>query len=308
LREAVESVVRQEYRPLEIIVGDDSPTPAAENVVAAALESSGIAVRYRSHTPSLGQSGNVNDLFARARGEYLVLLHDDDFLLPGAVSALVAPTIEDAGVRLVFGMQRLVRNDGVDLGDQAADGLNRNYHRTREAAGVQPSTLAAGLRKQIPNNGYLVASDAARQTGYRSRELVGDVCDTDFGIRLGKLLGRDSCCLIAHDTVAMRLSDRSITSRGIVATSAFFDFVEGLDVPPEDEPAKAACLRSFARAAVRENATEGNHRRALEILGSYPQRRLSRALQLVDAPWLISPATMHAVRGGLRRLKSRRAA
>ncbi|MEM1303844.1 MAG: glycosyltransferase, partial [Planctomycetota bacterium] len=37
LREAVESVVRQEYRPLEIIVGDDSPTPAAENVVAAAL-------------------------------------------------------------------------------------------------------------------------------------------------------------------------------------------------------------------------------------------------------------------------------
>ena len=43
---------------------------------------------YLRNESSLGQAGNVNQLFARARGERLVLMHDDDFLLPGALTAM----------------------------------------------------------------------------------------------------------------------------------------------------------------------------------------------------------------------------
>lgn len=81
---AIHSCMIQDYRPLEIDVSDDSPSDETETLLRSINLPQGISLRYWRNAPSLRQAGNVNKLFRSARGSRLVLLHDDDALLPGA--------------------------------------------------------------------------------------------------------------------------------------------------------------------------------------------------------------------------------
>jgi glycosyltransferase involved in cell wall biosynthesis len=78
LREAVESVLLQSVSDLEIIVGDDGDE--GEGVVATIDDS---RLSYVRNHRRLGMAENSTSLLDRARGEFLVLLNDDDRILPG---------------------------------------------------------------------------------------------------------------------------------------------------------------------------------------------------------------------------------
>src|SRR5438309_2349605 len=88
LKDAVLSCYAQTYRPLEIIVGDDSRDNRVDSFLGGIATDATIELRYHRNQPPLGQADNVNDLFGRAQGERIVLLHDDDLLLPDAVENL----------------------------------------------------------------------------------------------------------------------------------------------------------------------------------------------------------------------------
>ena len=103
LREALESCAAQEYDRLELVVGDDSSDDASRHVVEAFARTSPWHVSYVRNLPALGQNANVAALFARANGDRILLLHDDDRLLPGAVSALAAPWDAEPNLAITFG-------------------------------------------------------------------------------------------------------------------------------------------------------------------------------------------------------------
>src|ERR1700761_5759568 len=101
LAEALESCFAQTYTQFEIVIGDDSQDVDTERLVAGYEIAYPGRIRYERHIPSLGQNRNVNDLFARARGSRLLLLHDDDRLLPDALRSLAKlwedlPTLDAA--------------------------------------------------------------------------------------------------------------------------------------------------------------------------------------------------------------------
>jgi len=88
IRESVLSLVGNLADDVEIIVGDDASPRQAEIKAAIADFVDRGDVRFIYHPVNGGWSANRNLLVAAARGEWVVLLGDDDRLKAGAVSRL----------------------------------------------------------------------------------------------------------------------------------------------------------------------------------------------------------------------------
>ena len=83
LREALESALAQDYEALEIVVVDNASTDATGTYVTSVADE---RVRYIRNETNLGVNGNFNACLKHARGEYFLLLHDDDRIDPDFVS------------------------------------------------------------------------------------------------------------------------------------------------------------------------------------------------------------------------------
>ena len=86
LRESLDSLLAQTYRPVEIILLDDASTDATP---AIAAEYAG-RIAYVRQPANLGIYQNVNAGIARARGDLIATYHADDIYLPTIVEAQVA--------------------------------------------------------------------------------------------------------------------------------------------------------------------------------------------------------------------------
>mgnify|MGYP001558940534 FL=1 len=85
LREAIESVLAQTYRNVELIVIDDGSTDDTQRV----LEAYGERFYWESQE-NMGQSRTLNKGWGMAKGDILAYLSADDVLMPDAVAKSVA--------------------------------------------------------------------------------------------------------------------------------------------------------------------------------------------------------------------------
>jgi hypothetical protein len=109
---AIDSVLRQDHPDLELIVLDDGSQDATPEVLARIAERAP-AGRFRwTRHANVGQSETINRGFAMARGELLGYLSSDDYLLPGAISRLVAAAEAEPEAEVVYPGWRIV--DGAD--------------------------------------------------------------------------------------------------------------------------------------------------------------------------------------------------
>ncbi len=113
LREAVRSVVEQEYRPIEVIVVDDGSTDETVEVadqLAATLREVQVVHRPRGGPGRAREAGRV-----RASGEFIQYLDSDDLLLPGKFAAQVAALRADPSAGVSYGKTRFVPVGGPPL-------------------------------------------------------------------------------------------------------------------------------------------------------------------------------------------------
>lgn len=76
-RRTLESVAKQDFTDYEVIVTDDTPD---DSLVAIAAEfAKKLPLTYVKNTPSLGPAGNWNKAIDLGKGEYIKLLHHDDW-------------------------------------------------------------------------------------------------------------------------------------------------------------------------------------------------------------------------------------
>jgi glycosyltransferase len=94
LLEALVSALAQDAEiPLEIIVVDNDPHSHGNVMSRVDLSLSRHAVRYYVNDANLGMFGNWNQCIALARGRWITLLHDDDWLAPAFLSSML-PLLE----------------------------------------------------------------------------------------------------------------------------------------------------------------------------------------------------------------------
>ncbi len=242
---AINSCLAQSYSNIEIIISDDSPDNTSELAVKQLGEYSG-KIRYCRNVPSLGQARNVNQLFELALGEYIVLLHDDDYLLTDAVENMYQCFQEDPDIDACFGKQQVIDMQGEVL-LQETQGLNQDYYRGDEYAGTQLPVMKSALVSQFPNDAYLVKAELAKLVGYRASPEVSHACDYDFGLRLAARAKK--FYFLNQFTAAYRVTETSIL-RDNNYTNITYALISSTPLPSELEECRDERLRKYASPAI----------------------------------------------------------
>ncbi len=84
LRETIESVLKQDYEPIEYIVLDDG----SRDYTIEILKEYENQIIWQSH-PNMGETPTVNKGFAMSTGQIIGVVNSDDPILPGAVTKIV---------------------------------------------------------------------------------------------------------------------------------------------------------------------------------------------------------------------------
>ena len=101
LTEAVESVLAQTHRPIEIIIVDDGSTDNTSEIGKALAENHPNEVSYVRQT-NQGVSVARNAGIQLARGEFIQFLDSDDLLMPEKFSRQVAGLLSDPGCGISY--------------------------------------------------------------------------------------------------------------------------------------------------------------------------------------------------------------
>ena len=81
LKRAVQSVLSQTIKDIEVIVVDDNSTDDTHEVISK-LQKSDDRVVYLKNNKNMGACFNRNRAISEARGKFVTGLDDDDFFLP----------------------------------------------------------------------------------------------------------------------------------------------------------------------------------------------------------------------------------
>jgi glycosyltransferase involved in cell wall biosynthesis len=114
LEDAVQSVLVQTHRPIEIIISDDGSTDDTAGVSAKLVNDNPDIVRY-VHNPNRGPGPARESGRLLARGEFVQYLDSDDRLLPRKFEMQIAALRAHADCGIAYGMTRLISFDGKEL-------------------------------------------------------------------------------------------------------------------------------------------------------------------------------------------------
>ena len=111
LERLLQSLLLQSYTHFEVILSDDSPDDTVKDFIAGYQDK--LAIKYFKNTPALGTPANWNFAMKQAEGEYIKLLHDDDWLAsPDALQLMVTALEQNPPAGFVFSAYNNVYEDG----------------------------------------------------------------------------------------------------------------------------------------------------------------------------------------------------
>lgn len=187
LRTALESVLNQTHRNLEIIISDNNTTEEIRPIVDSFGDP---RVKYFKHSQTLPMTANWNFCLAKASGEFFLLLSDDDFLFPDAVSRLLA-AFGNRSAGFAYGRAIFENERGRKLGISSAAPRNEN--------GKIFIKKSLAFRRQALPSFTLFRAEAARGLGGYPE--TGN--STDLALRLSLAVPGDVACVHAPVGVYM---------------------------------------------------------------------------------------------------------
>lgn len=289
LEECLRSIFRNDTRPVEIIISDNDFSEESARAGRNCPPPPGMTVRHFANPGPKTPSENVRAALRAASHERLLMIHDDDYMLPGGVDALASAwDAHGDDVDAVYGRQKLVFSNG-----DPDDDLTRNYDRLfRKNAefGPQRSNLWAALIQQFPNTGMMFRKSIFERVGYPSESEVGrGPLDFHFAIRYA-LASNRPFVLVEEFVSACRQTDGSIL-RNRSGTRVFdghlgFECLERVPVESDEErSAKRKAMGVMAPLAIAGYLMERQSGKAFRVwcgnLGQMEKGILEKAAMLM---------------------------
>lgn len=109
---AIDSVLEQQFTDYELVICDDGSTDNTPDICKSYDDP---RIRYIRLPGKSGQAGNFNRCLDEARGDFVTILHADDYFLPGFVEDRVARLTDNPELGFVFGAVEVVDADGAQI-------------------------------------------------------------------------------------------------------------------------------------------------------------------------------------------------
>lgn len=109
LSQALESALNQTYQNIEIIVSDNCSTDNTEKVVKGYND---LRIRYFKQQKNIGANNNFNFCVSQARGDYFILLHDDDLIDNDFVEVCMRAAQYNTATGIIRTGTRIIDSDG----------------------------------------------------------------------------------------------------------------------------------------------------------------------------------------------------
>lgn len=87
---------------IELVISDNASTDTTADVVRDFSTRTGKAVRFNRNASNVGIDGNIHAVSNLATGRYLLLMSDDDFLKPGALTRLTELVLQHPDLLFCF--------------------------------------------------------------------------------------------------------------------------------------------------------------------------------------------------------------
>ena len=189
LREAVASVVAQDYRPIELILANDGSSPAAVASARSLLDQAGVPGRWVEHPGgrNRGSSATRNLGAAAARGAFIAFIDADDTWVDGKLTEQVELLSQDPELALVFGPSLYWYSWANDAPEGRPD-VVRSYGVETLRRIEPPRFIADFLRGRIivPNpSSLMVRREAFLACGGFEERFRGMYDDQAFLVKLG---------------------------------------------------------------------------------------------------------------------------
>ena len=130
VKQAIASALDQTAPVRVMVVEDCGPDPTLQGFVKAEF---GSRIEYLRNPRRRGLFGNWNACMELCRTEWLSILHDDDFLAPDFVEAMLKIEAEAPGLDLYFGQTVVVNERGEPVSTQPVSSGDRAVDEDRSA-------------------------------------------------------------------------------------------------------------------------------------------------------------------------------
>ncbi len=189
---------------IEVVVSDNSPDDAVERVATeVTAQWRDVPVRYHRNPEGTGAVNNFNLCVERARGLYVLVLHDDDYLLDGGIDAMVDVLAD-----------RDLERDRVVLFGVRVVTMSGDVRRRQEFARDRYLPPREAYRRLLRDSSFVRFPGLVAQTS-AYREVGGfrvdayTTCDFDLQVRL---FGRFGLFCSSATTAAYVLHEGSVTT------------------------------------------------------------------------------------------------
>jgi glycosyltransferase involved in cell wall biosynthesis len=154
IKETIDSVLGQDYRPIEVLVLDGGST---DQTVEVLKSYTGVPELNWVSEPDKGVVDAVNKGLKRVRGEIVGIQSSDDLYLPGAIAAAVEYFNSHPDISLVYGDAELIDENSQSTGKDILAPFDLRHYLGRFTYIPQPSAFfratvldaVAGWRQEV---------------------------------------------------------------------------------------------------------------------------------------------------------------
>lgn len=262
LQEAVQSALAQTYTPIEVLISDDGSGKEI-GPWAQALAQKDTRVRYRRNEHNLGLAGNWNAIVDAAQGEWLVMIGDDDRLLPDFATKL-AELIQPE-VSVIFSNHYLIDEHGQRL-EEASRQQTVSYSRDQLPSGRLAQAESWVWRNAVPVSSALLRTADARRLRFRDDLNTPEI---EYFLRLAR--ERAGFSFRPDYLMEYRTHPHSTTTAGLWG-ERLAPYLLAMETDAEVEPWKRQFMAGLLPGAVTRCLLQGDAARAREFLHSpyYP--------------------------------------